>query len=101
MLTSLTVRADEQPVWLCFEPWASEYTVAPGDAVVVKFPDGPPAELTHHFEGITFLSFGRHPDIWSEDGEPLEIYSDSMPETPEVSLTALRFIMKAAPPPRP
>jgi hypothetical protein len=98
--TSLTVRANEQPVWLCFEPWASEYTVAPGGAVVVKFLDGPPVELTHYPEGITFLSFGRHPDIWGEDGEPVEIYSDSMPETPEGSMTALRFIMNAAPPPR-
>lgn len=81
MTTSLTVRADEQPVWLCFEPWASE--------------------LTHHVEGITFLSFGRHPDIWSEDGEPLDIYSDSMPETPEGPMSVFRFIMKAVPPPRP
>jgi hypothetical protein len=99
--TSLTVRAGQQPVWLCFEPWATEYTVAPGTAAVIRFPDDPPAELTHHIEGITFLSFGRHPDIWSEDGRPIEVYSDTAPKTPAISMSALRFVMEAVPPSRP
>ncbi|GAA4528066.1 hypothetical protein [Amycolatopsis samaneae] len=98
MTTELTIRAERRSLWLCFEPWANEYTVPPHTAVVVRFP-GLPVELTHHPDGITFLSFGRHPDIWSQDGRPLEIFSNHMPETPpDVAEEAVRRVIGAVPP---
>jgi hypothetical protein len=97
MTTELTVRTEERSLWLCFEPWANEYTVAPHTAVVVRFPS-PQVELTHHPDGIVFLSFGRHPDIWSQDGQPLEIFSDVMPETPGALAAAFRRIISIVPP---
>jgi hypothetical protein len=68
--------------------WATEYTVPPGTAVVIHFNNETPVELTHHGNGITFMSFGRHPDIWSEDSRPLEIFSDTMPRTPDVAVAS-------------
>ncbi len=96
METTLVVHADQRPVWLCFEPWASEYTVPVGTTVVVRFDSS--IELTHHPDGIVFMSFGRHPDICRPDGEPLEIFSDTMPPTPSVSVELMRFVMAAVPP---
>jgi hypothetical protein len=99
MTTALTLRAGPQPLWLCFEPWATEYTVAPNTAVVIKFDRQTPIELAHHPNGITFISFGCHPDIWSADGEPVEIFSEFMPETPSgLGAEAFRPIMTAVPP---
>jgi hypothetical protein len=102
MTTTFTMRSDENPLWLCFEPWGTEHTFAAGTAVVLKFDDLAPVELTHHDVGITFVSLGRHPDIFSENGEPLEIYSDTMPEIPgDLPLEGFRFIMDLMPPIRP
>ena len=98
MTTELTIRAGQTPVWLCFEPWATEYTVGPGMTVVVRFNNRSPVEMTHHVQGITFMSLSRHPDIWDADGTPLEIFSDVMPEVPDVSIAAIRNIMAAVPP---
>jgi hypothetical protein len=96
--TELTIRTEQRSLWLCFEPWANEYTVPPHTAVVIHFPSAP-LELTHHPDGIIFISFGRHPDIWSHDGQPLEIFSDVMPETPPgVAEDAVGFIIDAVPP---
>lgn len=97
MTTRLTIRTGERSLWLCFEPWATEHTVPPGTAVVIHFPTET-FELTHHPDGITFMSLGRHPDIWSEDGKPLDILSDTMPETPDVSAAVFRSFIAAAPP---
>jgi hypothetical protein len=95
--TNLTIRTGTRSLWLCFEPWANEYTVPPDTAVVIHFPTEA-FELTHHPDGITFMSFGRHPDIWTEDGNPLEIFSDTMPETPDVPEAAVRHVIAATPP---
>ena len=97
--TTLTVRTEQSSLWLCFEPWANEYTVPPHTAVVIHFAE-PPFELTHRPDGIIFLSLGRHPDVWSEDGQPLEIFSDYMPETPPIAAAeaVVRRIVDAIPP---
>lgn len=100
-MTTLTVPAGDLPVWLCFEPWATEYTVAPNTTVVIKFDAGTEVELTSHVEGITFMSLGRHPDIWSAGGEPLEIYSETMPETPAGISGELFGWIRTAVPPKP
>ncbi|ALG14147.1 hypothetical protein [Kibdelosporangium phytohabitans] len=99
-ITTLTVRADRQPLWLCFEPWANEYTVPADTTVVIHFDDKLPIEVTHHPDGMTFFSGGKHPDIYAEDGSPLEILSDVMPEPPGVALDALRAVIAATPPRR-
>ena len=98
MTTELTIRTEQRSLWLCFEPWANEYTVPPHTVVVVHFPS-PPIELTHQHDGIIFMSFGRHPDIRSQDGQPVEIFSDIMPETPPgIAESAFRSVISAVPP---
>lgn len=80
----LTVRTQDQPLWLCFQPWASEYTVPPQTGVIVEFHGDPSElELMHHSDGITFFCLGRHPDVWSEAGEALLIFSAAMPPAPD------------------
>ena len=101
-ISRLTIRADEQDVWLCFEPCATEHTVPAGTSVVVEF-DGVRSvlEMQHHREGITFFSNGLHPDLRGEDGSDVLILSDVMPPTPDVSDQAFRNIMSIVPPVRP
>jgi len=78
--TRLLIVADEKPLLLCFEFWASEYTVAAGSGVIVRFDDkGPPIEVVHGPDGITFFSSGAHPEIWTRNGEPLPELNGSMP----------------------
>jgi hypothetical protein len=98
MTTTLVLRAEQNPLWLCFEPWATEHTVAPNTAVVLKFDSPTPVEFTHHGHGMTFVSFGKHPDILAEDGQPIEIYSDTMPEAPTELAEGFRMIMDVVPP---
>ncbi len=102
MKTTLTFRAGPRPLPLCFEPWATEFTVEPQTAVLIEFDsEVAPVEVAHHPDGVTFLSFGRHPDVFGEEGEPLQILSDTMPETPsEVPIDAFRAIMALVAPPR-
>jgi hypothetical protein len=99
MTTKLTIRTNDRSLWLCFEPWATEHTVPPDTAIVIHFPTET-YELTHHPDGITFLSFGQHPDLWTEDDTPVEIYSAFMPETPNVPVESFRNIMTWVPPVR-
>ena len=98
----MTIRARERDVWLCFEPWATEHTVAAGSSVVLEFV-GPLGilEMEHHPEGVTFLSSGLHPDLRNEDGSDVLILSNVMPPTPDVSEQALRNVMSIVPPVRP
>jgi hypothetical protein len=95
-VTTLLIRSEQNPLWLCFEPWATEHTVPPNTAVVLKF-DGA-VEFTHHTYGITFVSFGKHPDILAENGDPIEIYSDTMPEALAELAEGFRTIMSIVPP---
>ncbi|CRK60389.1 hypothetical protein [Alloactinosynnema sp. L-07] len=69
--------------------------------VVIHFNNESDVEVTHHVEGMTFLTFGRHPDLWSVDGHPVEIFSDTMPRTPDASPELARWIMEVVPPVRP
>lgn len=96
---NLVVRAEEQSLWLCFEPWATEYTLLPGAAVVVRFGDEIPVEVVHHRDGMTFFSMGPHPDLYAEDGTALEIYSEYLPPTPpELSAEMFRAVVDLMPP---
>ncbi|MEU7603835.1 hypothetical protein [Streptomyces sp. NPDC041003] len=80
------IVAQEEPLRLCFEPWANEYTVPPGLSVIVEFgDDGRPVEVVHEADGIIFHSGGLHPDVWSLDGEPLFVLSDTMPVSPDMT----------------
>jgi hypothetical protein len=99
-VSTLTIRALEQPLWLCFEPWATEYTVPLGRTAVVRFPRDIAIEVNHHADGITFMTSGCHPDVYSETGDPLLVYSDTMPETPADMMEKFRVIMAAVPPVR-
>jgi hypothetical protein len=92
------LRAEQNPLWLCLEPWGTEHTVPPNTAVVLVFDNPTPVEFTHHSDGITFVSFGKHPDILTEGGEPIEIYSDSMPEASLAMAEGFRMIMGIVPP---
>ncbi|GAB3911829.1 hypothetical protein GCM10029964_118560 [Kibdelosporangium lantanae] len=100
MPTTLTVRAEQHALWLCFEPWANEYTIPRGTTVVIHFNNESTVETTHHAVGITFFTLGRHPDIWSEDDQPLEIFSDYMPRTstgtPEEAIRAPGYSVGSA-----
>lgn len=99
MSTNLVVRADQQSLWLCFEPWATEYTALPGTTVVIRFNNETPVEIVHHNEGMTFFTLGRHPDLYDEDGAPVEIYSEYLPETPSgIPMDLIRYVMEAVPP---
>ncbi|TWP46481.1 hypothetical protein FKR81_35545 [Lentzea tibetensis] len=101
MSTNLVLRADQQSLWLCFEPWATEYTALPGTTIVIRFHNETPVEVAHHRDGMTFFTLGRHPDLYAEDGTPVEIYSEYLPETPKgVPISGFRFIMEAVPPVR-
>lgn len=96
---NLTVRAEQQSLWLCFEPWATEHTLLPGAAVVIRFGDGIPVEITHQRDGMIFFSLGAHPDLYAEDGSALEIYSEWMPDTPtELSAEMFRTVLGLMPP---
>jgi hypothetical protein len=96
---NLVVRAEQQSLWLCFEPWATEYTLLPGTTVVVRFGDEIPLEVTHHSDGMTFFSLGPHPDLYAEDGTAVEIFSEHLPETPpELSAEMFRTVMELMPP---
>jgi hypothetical protein len=96
---NITVRAEKQALWLCFEPWATEYTLLPGAAVVVRFGEGVSAEVTHHNDGMTFFNIGPHPDLYAEDGTALEIYSEYLPATPpELSAELYRAMLELMPP---
>lgn len=96
---NLVVRAEHQSLWLCFEPWANQYTLLPGTAVLVRFPPDTPVEVTHHRDGMTFFSLGAHPDLYAEDGSAVEIYSEYMPVFGEdMPIAALRHVMEAVPP---
>ncbi|MBP2325506.1 hypothetical protein JOF56_005891 [Kibdelosporangium banguiense] len=97
-MTTLLLRTEQNPLWLCFEPWGTEHTIAPNTAVLLEFYSPTPVELTHHTDGITFVSFGRHPDIRAENGDPVEIYSDTMPESPIELAEGFRMIMGIVPP---
>jgi hypothetical protein len=98
----LTVRSQDEPLWLCFEPWANEYTVPPQTGVVIEFDvEQGGVELMHHADGITFFSLGRHPDVWGEDGEALLILSTVMPPTPDGLSdpdAVFKQVMQAVPP---
>jgi hypothetical protein len=103
--TPLKISTAEEPLWLCFEPWANEYTVPSGTTIVIVFDtEQAPVEVMHHADGITFFSLGRHPDIYSDDGCPLEILSETMPSTPtDLSsdpAAVFKTIMSLAPPVR-
>ncbi|MFD0276819.1 hypothetical protein ACFVHB_23335 [Kitasatospora sp. NPDC127111] len=81
--TRLLVHAQEKPLELVFEPWATEYTVPAGENVIVQFgADDWPVEVLHAPDGITFYSGGLHPDVWSRDGRPLLVLSAEMPVPP-------------------
>lgn len=95
---NLVVRAEEQSLWLCFEPWASEYTLLPGAAVVVRFSDEIAPEITHHRDGMTFFSVGAHPDLYAEDGTAIEIYSEWLPPWPaELTVEMTRAVIQIMP----
>lgn len=98
---NLLVRAEHQALWLCFESWATQYTLLPGTAVLVRFPPDKPVEVVHHHDGMTFFSMGPHPDLYAEDGTPMEIYSAYMPEFPaelEQHMDVLRHVVEIVPP---
>lgn len=96
---NLVVRAEQQSLWLCFEPWANEYTLLPGSAVVIRFGGDVPVEVVHHRDGMTFFSLGPHPDLYAEDGTAVEIYSEYMPEFPvDLPIAALKHVMEVVPP---
>ena len=87
---------------MCFEPWATEYIVTAGECVVVDFDvEQVPVEMEHQGDGIVFFSLGRHPDVWSEAGEPLLVWGDEMPRTPDVAVAAIRHVIAALPPAEP
>ncbi|MDT7788055.1 MAG: hypothetical protein QOF58_6474 [Pseudonocardiales bacterium] len=50
--------------------------------LVVRFGDEVSVEVVHHRDGMTFFSLGPHPDLYAEDGEAVEIYSEYMAEFP-------------------
>lgn len=98
---NLVVRAEQQSLWLCFEPWANQYTLLPGTAVLVRFPPDKQVEVVHHHDGMTFYSAGPHPDLYAEDGTAVEIYSEYMPEFPpelEQHMDTLRQIFEITQP---
>ncbi|SES25017.1 hypothetical protein [Lentzea albida] len=96
---NLLVRAEHQALWLCFEPWANQHTLLPGNAVVVRFPPDTAVEVAHHLDGMTFFSLGPHPDLYAEDGEAVEMYSEYMPVCPaDLPIAALRHVMEIVPP---
>jgi hypothetical protein len=96
---NLLVRAEHQSLWLCFEPWANQYTLLPGTSVVVRFPDEAAVEVVHHRDGMTFFSLGEHPDLYGEDGSAVEIYSEYMPIFgADLPIAALRRVMEVVPP---
>lgn len=96
---NLVVRAEQQPLWLCFEPWANQYTLLPGTSIVVRFPDDVLVEVVHHRDGMTFFNVGAHPDLYGEDGTAVEIYSEYMPVFPaDMPLEAVRYVMEVIPP---
>lgn len=102
LISRLTIRAGEEDVWLCFEPWATEHTVPARSSVVVDFGGTRSiVEMEHHPEGITFFSNGLHPDLRGEDGSDILVLSDVMPPTPDVSEQAFRNIMSIVAPIRP
>jgi len=97
--TRLRVRAGGEPLWLCFEPWATDYTIAADTCVVIEFDsEQAPVEITHQNDGMVFFSLGRHPDIWSDDGLPLLVWGDDMPRTPDVAVPAIRNVISLIPP---
>jgi hypothetical protein len=103
--TPLRISAGDEPLWLCFEPWATGYTVPAQTTVVVMFDtDQTPVEMVHRPDGVTFFSLGTHPDVWSATGQPLELFSEVMPVTPsDLSTDAgslFKLVMSAVPPMR-
>ena len=98
---NLVVRAEQQSLWLCFEPWGSEYTLLPGAAVVIKFGGDIHPEVTHHRDGLIFFSLGPHPDLYAEDGTAIEIYSEWLPPWPaELPVDITRAALEIMPPVR-
>ncbi|MFD0899246.1 hypothetical protein [Actinomadura sediminis] len=99
---TLRLSADEdRPLWLCFEPWANEYTLEPGMEAVICFPTTE-IEMTHVEAGIVFFTMGAHPDVWGATGEELLIWSDDMPPTPGTpNAEAITRLAMASVPPRP
>ncbi|MDX8035582.1 hypothetical protein SK803_35715 [Lentzea sp. BCCO 10_0856] len=98
---NLVVRAEQQSLWLCFEPWANQYTLLPGASIVVRFDDDVSVEVVHHRDGMTFFNVGAHPDLYAEDGTAVEIYSEYMPVFPaDLPLEVLRHVMEVIPPVR-
>ncbi|MFV2179836.1 hypothetical protein ACFHW2_28470 [Actinomadura sp. LOL_016] len=92
---------EDRPLWLCFEPWANEYTLEPGMNAVICFPTTE-IEMTHVEGGIVFFTMGVHPDVWGANGEELLIWSDDMPPTPDTpNAEAITRLAMAAVPPRP
>jgi hypothetical protein len=95
----LRISAGDEPLWLCFEPWADEFTVPAGTCVVIDFPSLGEVELAHRPDGIVFFTMGAHPDVWSLDGDPLYVVSHEAPHTPTGTPEAVvRHIMAAVPP---
>ncbi|MFD4643575.1 hypothetical protein ACFWN2_40140 [Lentzea sp. NPDC058436] len=96
---NLLVRAEQQSLWLCFEPWANQYTLLPGNTVLVRFPPDTQVEVVHHRDGMTFFNLGPHPDLYAEDGSAVEIYSEYMPVFgADLPIDVLRHVMEVVPP---